>query len=179
MYESMILKAVDGWEDTFALNGKKHKNTMEIIGARFSMIYELKEFDYASEVEKVSDRMGVEDYFKKMKTEEHHYQMFYHSLKHKLIEIGWYFKEKINETRKCIAFSTDCISMINIFQRGEVLYAFVHMRSSDYKSLLPVDLLHINNILVSIAEESETGIKKIFASIAIASLHYYLDGGRK
>ncbi len=157
---------------TLIEKGKKSDNYQELIGHQFQMNYEKKIFDEKKEINEIRSYMGLKKYNERYQTEKHHYLMFKEILLHKLIEIEYYFKEKIDQTRKCVAFSTDCISMINILQRQNTLYAFIHLRSSHCDNLLPLDLLHINIILNQIAKKYPS-IKILSINFTIASLHLY------
>lgn len=76
--------------------------------------------------------------------EFYHYEKLFNTLVHSLGENYYYLKENPKESRRIIATSTDCISVIQC--RGvdwHTLSLNVFMRSSHYTNLLPVDLIFL------------------------------------
>jgi len=161
-------------EKAFSAQAWQHGGLLEVLNTEFPMSFSKKNFNAVEEESAIVQLMGRIEYAKRFTIEKHHYAMLYHSLCHKLVEIEFYFQETLNTTRKCVVFSTDCISMIQLLQRNGMLFAIVHLRSSDVDNLLPLDLLHINMLLSKIAESYEE-INALNMKFSIGSLHRYLD----
>jgi len=157
----------------FEAQAQHHNGMLEALNVNFSMFYPKRDFNITEEESAIINLVGPAKYWEKFGIEKHHYAMLYHSLCHKLIEIEYYFQEKLNTTRKCVVFSNDCISMIQLLQRDNKLFGVVHLRSSDVVNLLPLDLLHINIFLNKIAESYEE-INSLEIKFSIGSLHRYL-----
>jgi len=76
--------------------------------------------------------------------EKYHYGKLYNSLMHSLAENYFYLKENPLSSRRVIAVSSDCISVIQCkAMSDDTMGIFVFMRSSHYHNLLPVDLLFL------------------------------------
>lgn len=117
-----------------------------------------------------------EDFLERYMKEFSHYKMLMATIEHKENETKYYFKEDLYSSRKIIAFSTDCLSTLHVMIRGKVLNVIAYMRSSDVKSLLPVDVYGIlKSIQMGLLWAEWTEVKLI---ISIGSAHYYLDGTR-
>lgn len=80
------------------------------------------------------------DVLKKRKDNELHYHNFLkHQLFSRLQEIKYYSHVKIDDTRRLVATSADCISSIHILVRDEI-HLNVYLRSSDFDGALPADV---------------------------------------
>jgi thymidylate synthase len=156
--------------------GAVFRNTKESIGIRIEM--NLAGMDLDREEEAIIAYYG-DKYEKRFKDEIYHYEQLKFSLFHKLQEIEFFFKEGI-ENRKTVVLSNDCISMIQYIKRDSYTSLFVHMRSSDVKELLPLDLLYLAKILKAtnmVFNKDKVGTEEIL--VTIGSAHYYTEGGRQ
>jgi hypothetical protein len=86
-----------------------------------------------------------ETLIKRKQVELHFYSYLKHQLFHKLQEIKAYSEVNINDTRRLIAVSPDCISMLHILVRDEI-HLNVYLRSSDYDGALVSDLEFISSL---------------------------------
>jgi len=89
-----------------------------------------------------------EDFFKdnetpvlttRKKFELHFHKYLEHQLFTRLQEIKYYSPVDITDTRRLVAVSADCISMIQLLVR-DYIHVIVHFRSSDFDGALPADL---------------------------------------
>jgi len=71
--------------------------------------------------------------------ELHFHNFLKHQLFNRLQEIKYYSNVNVFDTRRLIAVSADCISMIQIVIRNKI-HLNVHFRSSDFDGALPADL---------------------------------------
>jgi hypothetical protein len=159
------------------INDKGHvfRNTREII-------YGTVELDVLSMNMEDEERSVISYYGdrfnKRMSDEIFHYEQIKFSLFHKIKETDFFFKEYL-ESRKIIVMSNDCISSAQYIKRGSYTGLFVHMRSSDVRELLPLDLLYLSKILIEINNQFvEDPIDSAELVVTIGSAHYYLEGGR-
>lgn len=81
----------------------------------------------------------------RLDNEVHFHSFLLNQLFSKLQEIKAYSIVNINNTRRLIAVSQDCISTIHVLVRDEI-QVNVYFRSSDYDGALPVDLKFISEI---------------------------------
>ena len=80
------------------------------------------------------------------KANELHYHNFLeHQLFSHLQEMKYYSDVNIFDTRRLVAVSPDCISMIQILVRDKI-HLMVHFRSSDFDGALPADLEFISKL---------------------------------
>lgn len=80
------------------------------------------------------------------KANEHHFHNFLkHQLFSRLQEIKYYSKVDLNDTRRLVAVSADCISTIQILVRDKI-YLNVYFRSSDIDGALPADLEFLSTL---------------------------------
>ncbi len=82
---------------------------------------------------------------KRRENELHFYNFLEHQLFSRLQEIKYYSKVDVQDTRRLVAVSSDCISMIQILIR-DVIHLNVHFRSSDFDGALPCDLEFISRL---------------------------------
>jgi len=76
--------------------------------------------------------------------EHFHYEKLFNTLVHALGENYYYLHEHPKTSRRIVATSTDCISVIQCKGVNQGVMALnVFMRSSHYHNLLPVDLLFL------------------------------------
>lgn len=100
-----------------------------------------------------------------------HYEKLFNTLAHALGENYFYLKENVKTSRRIIAISTDCISVIQCKGQEDSMGLHVFMRSSHYHNLLPVDLLFLLNIIPRYIEAA----KKIQKTFEIKKWGTYLD----
>ena len=134
------------------------------------------------------------DTLRKRKENELHFHNFLeHQLFSHLQEIKYYSDVDIFDTRRLVAVSQDCISMIQILVRKEI-QIIVHFRSSDFDGALPADLEWIstlpNKLLIhlermknvkgyeEITEDSLRDLKhkSIKLRLSFGSLHRTING---
>ena len=99
-----------------------------------------------------TERDSFRDYYKgdwyhKQMMEEMHYKKLEGGLLHAINENKYYLKEHINESRRFVVTSTDCITSIQFIFREDEIFVGVYFRSSHYDNLLPVDLDFIYGLL--------------------------------
>lgn len=87
----------------------------------------------------------------RLNNEVHFHSFLINQLFSKLQEIKAYSSVNINNTRRLIAVSHDCISTIHVLIRDEI-QVNVYFRSSDYDGALPVDLKFISEIPLKLIE---------------------------
>lgn len=87
----------------------------------------------------------------RLDNEVHFHSFLINQLFSKLQEIKAYSTVNINNTRRLIAVSQDCISTIHVLVRDEI-QVNVYFRSSDYDGALPVDLKFISEIPIKLIE---------------------------
>lgn len=119
-----------------------------------------------------SDKSFMERY----EQEESHYKMLWSILEHKENETKYYFNEGVYDSRKIVAHSSDCISTVQVMIRDDRLYLNVLMRSSDVKSLLPVDIF---GLLKGCKNMFWAKWTSVHLAILIGSAHIYVDGTRE
>lgn len=120
--------------------------------------------------------------------EVHFYSFLINQLFSKLQEIKAYSTVNINNTRRLIAVSPDCISTIHVLVRDEI-QVNVYFRSSDYDGALPCDLKFISEIPLKLIDHmikfkgtkgyeevtqeliEEYKEKKVLINIMFGSLH--------
>lgn len=78
--------------------------------------------------------------------ELHFHNFLEHQLFSRLQEIKYYSKVNIGDTRRLVAVSSDCISMVQILVRSNTIHLMVHFRSSDFDGALPVDLEWVSSL---------------------------------
>jgi len=115
-----------------------------------------------------------------------HYEKLFNTLVHALGENYYYLKENPRYSRRIIATSTDCISVIQCRGIDENTLALnVFMRSSHYKNLLPVDLIFLFELVPRYIEAAKhlertfnpdwgtflTDIDRMVLNITFGSLH--------
>jgi len=89
------------------------------------------------------------------KQNEHHfYNYLMHQLFSKLQEIKYYSEVNIFDTRRLVAVSCDCISMIQILVRDNI-EVIVHFRSSDFDGALPADIEFLSCLPVLLVDHLE------------------------
>jgi len=81
----------------------------------------------------------------RLDNEVHFHSSLLHQLFSRLQEIKAYSNVDINNTRRLIAISHECISTIHVLVREEI-QVFVYFRSSDIDGALPCDLKFISEI---------------------------------
>lgn len=81
----------------------------------------------------------------RLNNEVHFHSFLVNQLFSKLQEIKAYSDVNINNTRRLISVSSDCISTIHILVRDEI-QVNVYFRSSDFDGALPCDLKFISEI---------------------------------
>ena len=91
----------------------------------------------------------------KQMMEAEHYKKLEGGLLHSIAENKYYLKEKINESRRFVVTSSDCISVIQIMFRDDKIYCGVYFRSSHAENLLPVDLDFIYGLVFKSMEYLE------------------------
>lgn len=116
------------------------------------------------------------DFWKKYKEEKDHYEYLKYGLIQKVNYNKFYHKEDFINSRKIYVHSEDCISSVQMLCKKTDVIMIVHMRSSDVKSLLVVDILGLYDILYSFILRNYKTTKHIEAEIKliIGSAHYYI-----
>lgn len=74
-----------------------------------------------------------------IKKEKHYYDSIENTLISRLQEIKFYSPVNINDSRRIMVSSTNCISTIQLLFREEI-HLNVYFRSSNFDTLLPLDL---------------------------------------
>ena len=123
-----------------------------------------------------------------IKKEKHYYDSIENTLISKLQEIKFYSPVNINDSRRIIISSTNCISTIQLLFREDI-HLNVYFRSSNFDTLLPLDLQFlcslpkkiINHLEEMIGEEgyeevnneliNSLGSKKVKLNLFFGSLH--------
>lgn len=123
-----------------------------------------------------------------IKKEKHYYNSIENTLISKLQEIKFYSSVNINDSRRIIVSSTNCISTIQLLFREDI-HLNVYFRSSNFDTLLPLDLQFlcslpkkiINHLEEMIGEEgyeevnneliNNLGSKKVKLNLFFGSLH--------
>lgn len=82
---------------------------------------------------------------RRKKNELHFHNFLEHQLFSRLQEIKYYSNVNIFDTRRLVATSADCISMVQLLVRDQI-HLMVHFRSSDFDGALPVDLEWISTL---------------------------------
>lgn len=183
-----ILSAVNKLQDQIQLEGRVHENTVELLAPRI-------EFQTKGPGANIKSLEAMEEdikayygdrYERRLEAEKFHYKQLEYGLLHKIEELHFFHKSPV-ESRKAIIFSNDCISSIQYLKRDEVTYLLVHMRSSDAKDLLPLDLLYLAKMLrrvneVYLKEPARVPFNKPaeyeYLIVNIGSAHMYTSGGR-
>lgn len=88
------------------------------------------------------------------RNEHHFYNYLMHQLFSKLQEIKYYSEVNIFDTRRLVAVSCDCISMIQILVRDNI-EVIVHFRSSDFDGALPADIEFLSRLPVLLVDHLE------------------------
>lgn len=184
-----ILATVRKLQDQISLDGCKHENTLELLAPRLELQIKGPEANIKS-LEAMEEDIKAyygERYERRMEAERFHYKQLGYGLLHKIEELHFFHKSPV-ESRKAIIFSNDCISSIQYLKRDNVTYLVVHMRSSDAKDLLPLDLLYLAKMLrrvneVYLREPARVPFNKPaeyeYLIVTIGSAHMYLSGGRE
>lgn len=102
-------------------------------------------FSTISENKKYEDRIIDKKLLERKKIELHFHNMLMHQLFSCLQEIKYYSDVNIFDTRRLVAVSSDCISLIQLLIRDKI-YVNVYFRSSDFDGALPIDLIFINSL---------------------------------
>lgn len=132
---------------------------------------------------------NINDVLKKRKQNEFHFHNFLeHQLFSHLQEIKFYSTVDIKTTRRLVAVSQDCISLIQVLVRDKI-HIIVHFRSSDFDGALPADYEFLSTIpfklinhLYTLRNEvgyeecteelfEELKIKEVQITISFGSLH--------
>ena len=126
---------------------------------------------------------------KKWNTEINNYTSIYYGLRHKVIEVGYFFKDQdpvVNCRKLVVTNPTECISTVqvrlvnNSVPIGSSFHISSYMRSSDICGLLPIDMLGLMTIGQNFVNEflyNELGKPKIdysMLSLFISSAHIYI-----
>jgi len=170
-----IMPQIGELRNLVSVEGEKVGDTLEYIGANLSYTFNPGE-DLVATGRRAIERYGKKDWKKKYYDEHHHYKMITYGMIHKAKEVRFFHKQGL-DSRKIVLFSTDCISFLQMIKRGNRLWLFCTMRSSDILDLLPLDVM----ALCELAQEYFFFFKKeckdvlfIELRINIISAHYYL-----
>lgn len=128
-------------------------NLMETFGVnhKFTLPYpEIKRSAIAFQ-----DSLTGYDWNHRFDMEKLHYNKLRYTLTHAFAENWFYKSEWIEETRRVVATSTDCISTISLYVRDGEMMISVYFRSSHYDNLLPVDLSFIAGLPLLFMEDLE------------------------
>lgn len=155
--------------------GANFGNTKEFVGYYVDDLH-LHEMDLDKEELMVRNYYGPK-YDQKLEDEYFHYESLRYQLLHEVKAIKYFHNQDV-ENRKIIIFSNDCISMIQYIKRGPFSIMMVHMRSSDVKGLLPIDLLYLCKIFKDMNETYGPDVKESYLQVSIGSAHYYIEGER-
>lgn len=113
-----------------------------------SVSYKLQFDDYLDcirQIEQYYQEHRTEVLEERFKNEDHFHNFLKHQLFTRLQEIKYYSDVNITDTRRLVAVSSDCISMIQILVRDDI-HVNVYFRSSDFDGALPVDLMFISRL---------------------------------
>lgn len=154
--------------------GHDYKGTKEVIGIRMEI--DVTHIDTTDDTE-LRAYYG-DEFEKRFQDEIYHYKQIQYSLLHKVKETAYFFPGQGTDSRKLITFSNDCISSAQYMTRDHRSFLMVHMRSSDVRNLLPMDLHWLAKIQKTLDEIYKTGVEEQTLIVTIGSAHYYLSGGR-
>lgn len=121
---------------------------IECIGPSFGLKdipYNL--LDYITEDFTAYMKSGGYDFQLRQNMEKYHYAKLLNSLIHSFGENFYYLREPVGKTRRVLATSTDCISVIQVLIRNRNAHILTYFRSSHYHNLLPVDLIFLFKLL--------------------------------
>jgi hypothetical protein len=169
-----VIPYVTELQNTIDEYGHDYKGTREVIGTRMEIA--VTHIDTTDDTE-IMAYYG-DDFAKRLEDELYHYRQIQYSLLHKVKETAYFFKGQWTDSRKIITFSNDCISSVQYMARDHRSFLIVHMRSSDVRNLLPLDLHWLAKIQKAIDNIYETGVEEQTMIVTIGSAHYYLNGGR-
>ena len=120
------------------------RNRAELVGSNYEVC--LKNYaDSMNSGISVFNKNRNETIDKRKATERHFYNFLEHQLFTNLQEMKYYSDVNLNDTRRLISVSNNCISMIHILLRNK-MYINVYFRSSDFNGALPCDLEFISSL---------------------------------
>ena len=170
---------LDKFADDLNTGTCKQISWIELINQKIELEFESRTNFYGHELEGVMELLG-DKFDKRNEGEFYHYKQLEYSLLHKIEETEYFFNQNLDDSRKLIVFSNDCISSIQMIFRDNTLHFLVHMRSSDVLELLPLDLLALSRIMVAVCNKHKWPDQvKLKLSVTIGSAHIYLRGGRE
>ena len=109
----------------------------EVVSAHYSVVYHNAKHA-KSDSSEYFDEIKTEILINRMANELHFHNFLNHQLFYKLQEIKYYSAVNIENTRRLVAVSTDCITSIHLIIRN-CIHLNVYFRSSDYDGALPAD----------------------------------------
>jgi thymidylate synthase len=171
---SIILEARHSLEQRILNHGHVYQNTKELIGPKIAL--DLSGSSLSEELYAIKDYYGAR-FDRRYDDEKFHYDALRYAMLHKVKEVEYFHHQGI-ENRKLVIFSNDCISSIQYLRRQDHSFLLVHMRSSDVRDLLPLDLLALYELQLAVDDVYKAEINSITMDIVIGSAHIYLEGGR-
>jgi hypothetical protein len=88
-------------------------------------------------------------------SEYHFYNFLEHQLFINLQEMKYYSDVNLNDTRRLISVSNNCISLIHIIVREEI-HVNIYFRSSDLDGALPIDLEFVSSLPFKLIQHCKT-----------------------
>jgi hypothetical protein len=179
---SNLVNVLDKAQEYILRNGimtNKEKGIVETLMLNLDFRTDkVESFKNAFEELKDSYKYGKKAFEKRFDEENDHYKYLLYGIRAKIVFQKYYFpKEPIIGSRKLVAHSEDCISLIHVIPRKESLNVIVYMRSSDVIELLPVDLAGILYITDQLYEDFlYKDDAKINIKIILGSAHIYKFG---
>ena len=128
---------LDTMEEDF--DGKREMNGVHYT-VQFDDYYELMMAGKQCFADRKNDVLDI-----RKSNELHFHNFLNHQMFSRLQEIKYYSHVNINDTRRLVAVSADCISLIQILVRDKI-HLMVHFRSSDFDGALPADLEFLSRL---------------------------------
>jgi len=123
---------------------KEFSNKKELVSCNYSCEFD-NYFKCKIETSDFLDENITSTLDNRKKNESHFYNYLLHQLFSHLQEIKYYSPVNLNDTRRIICVSHDCISSIQVLIREEI-HVILYFRSSDFDGALLVDLDFIGEI---------------------------------
>jgi len=108
------------------------------------------------EYQNFKDHLPDYPWDQRLAMEKLHYNKLRYSLSHSFAENWFYKNEWVENTRRVIALSSDCISSISVYMRGPDMHLNVYFRSSHLKNLFPIDLCFILGLSEAFTEDLQS-----------------------
>lgn len=126
------------------LNDFEDNRTSELVSVSYSKTFNnYKKLELESS--ELFNSLSNDVLNRRKKNEIHLHESLKHQMLTRLLEIKFYSKVDVFDTRRLLAVSSDCVSTIQILIRDK-LHLNVYFRSSDFDGALPVDLESISKL---------------------------------